>query len=46
MISIRMLILSYTTQEALPNVYAKFQNPFLDAVVAEKSLTKHFMGEK
>ena len=27
MISLRMLILSYTIQEVIPSVYTKFQNP-------------------
>ena len=44
MISMRMLILSYMIQEAVPNVYMKFQ--ILGAVVPEKSLTKNFIGEK
>ena len=34
----RMLILSYTIQQVIPNVSTKFQN--LGAVVSEKSLRK------
>ena len=40
----RILILCYTIQQVIPNVYTKFQ--ILGEVALEKSLTKYFIGEK
>ena len=42
----RKLILSYTIQEVIPNVYTKFTLKILGAVVPEKCLMKDFIGEK
>ena len=44
MISMRMLILSYTIQQVIVNVCTKFQNPTCSS--PKKSLTNNFIGEE